>query len=529
MGNIWTVAPYVYKATTSGLEVYDYTSEALINYAYPAGANAVWANSQYIYIATTNSGVARCPVNSVSGTMVFSTYKQYPDITANEVLYIHGGGDYLCASTVSGVDRYKVSTDTRISTTVSGVSKCFQTSVGDYYFVVNPVIDIIGLDDSVFSWEYCSVITLSSGVPYDNYNMLFEIPLTAPDIYAHSSENGEDIRILDDTGNLVPFYIESWDGFTPPQFWTKLQAGTEKLYLLYGNPMIPVSASDGESTFLIYDDFEGDTLDSTKWTFNSNNTDSYHVTVHDGVADFRCQHYNAWLYMYSNQSFQTSTGLALDYAVKYTSPSTYETSMLWRVGFHSGAAYTGPYSEVRLSSNPAHTLFSNTSEGDVVGTKYLAKDDFKNHSIIESSNYQESTYDSETLTTSGSLTLDSHQIRFYNESNAGQPDVYVDWIRVRSYDPNLPTYTVAAGAATGTVFDLTKLYARYNSGSGYTYVSGQDAIISVSYIHDLHVTEDTSINGGNVLFLATTWGATVIEEKRSDESNCDKRIYLIET
>lgn len=133
--NIWSLDPYVYKATASGLEVYDLASESLLTFTFFAGGiNSVWANSQHIYVATTNSGIYR---STASGTPSFSVYKEVPNITHNTVNYLHGAGDYLCATTESGVDRYTLSSASRETTTVSGPYKCFQTSVGDYYYVVN--------------------------------------------------------------------------------------------------------------------------------------------------------------------------------------------------------------------------------------------------------------------------------------------------------------------------------------------------------------------------------------------------------
>ena len=137
--NIWTVDPYVYQATSSGLNVHDLSSEALINFiSFAGGVNSVWANDQYVYIATTVSGIYRSTVTTITGTSAaFNPYKTYPDITDNEVNYLHGNGDFLCASTVSGVDRYRISDGYRVSESGTDAQKCYQTSVGDYYYAVN--------------------------------------------------------------------------------------------------------------------------------------------------------------------------------------------------------------------------------------------------------------------------------------------------------------------------------------------------------------------------------------------------------
>jgi hypothetical protein len=136
--NIWTVDPYVYRATVSGLQVYDLSSEILINFIpVSSGVNSVWADISYVYIGTTNSGVYRCSsAVAVSGTS-FTEYKSYPNITSNEVVYLHGKGNYLCVSTASGVDRFTLSNGSRTYESAASPEKCFQTSGGDYYYYIN--------------------------------------------------------------------------------------------------------------------------------------------------------------------------------------------------------------------------------------------------------------------------------------------------------------------------------------------------------------------------------------------------------
>jgi hypothetical protein len=345
--NIWFKDPYIYKATASGVNIYNATSQSLIKRTtFPSGANSVWANDSHFYIGTSISGVYRCLINTISGTPVFEKYKSYPDITANNVNYLHGRGDYLCTATVSGVDRYKLSDDTRIYTNKDYVSKCFQTSNGDYYYVVNPFNNVLDLDDNIFGWDYGRTIVPSSIIPTNNYQFIFEIPLTQPDdIYRQTQQDGADIRIIDDKGVTLPYYIDLWDYSNPPIIWTTLSSGTEMFYMLYGNSAI-VSRYNQESSW-----------------------------------------------------------------------------------------------------------FGN---------------------------------------------------------------------------PTISGYTISRGQGINDLFNAAELHAVYNSSYEYVYESKQGNLLDASYISDLYVTEGTSSYGeGNVIFLATSWGATVIEEKRGDEANATKRVYLI--
>lgn len=238
--NMWYKDPYIYKATASGVSIYNPDSQALIKRTmFPSGVNSVWSDEDHLYIATSISGVYRCSVTTISGIMTFEKYKSYPDITDNDVKYLHGCGDYLCAATVSGVDRYRLSDGARTYTIKDRVSKCFQTSNGDYYYVVNPLNNIIGLDDNLFGWSYGRTVTPSSTIPQDSYQFFFEVPLTQPDdIYIQSQREGADIRLLEDGGAIAPFHIDLWDYVSPPKIWATLSSGTKLFYLLYGNSKV---------------------------------------------------------------------------------------------------------------------------------------------------------------------------------------------------------------------------------------------------------------------------------------------------
>ena len=136
---MWTLDPYVFKASSEGLKVFDLASESLIQLAeFTGGINSVWANDQHVYVATTNSGIYRALLTTVTGTIVFESYKSWPNITQNQVNYLHGNGDYLLATTLSGVDRYKISTDDHDYVFVDDATKCYQATTGDYYYIVSP-------------------------------------------------------------------------------------------------------------------------------------------------------------------------------------------------------------------------------------------------------------------------------------------------------------------------------------------------------------------------------------------------------
>jgi len=155
MPNIWTTDDYVYQSTVSGVNVYDNeTEEMLWLVGYAAGVNSVWADSTYLYIGTTNSGIYRCSVSTISGVQDTHQYLSEPDITNNLINYVHGADKYICVSTVSGVDHINMNTTARSYTDLDyGSSKCHQTSTGRFYYLQN--------DYMPSGWAYRRKIKLS--------------------------------------------------------------------------------------------------------------------------------------------------------------------------------------------------------------------------------------------------------------------------------------------------------------------------------------------------------------------------------
>ena len=80
--------------------------------------------------------------------------------------------------------------------------------------------------------------------------------------------DGSDIRFKDETGEALPYWIESW---TPDEavIWCRIPFipanRIKDIWIIYGNPAAR-SASDGDATFDLFDAFEGTSVDGSKWT-----------------------------------------------------------------------------------------------------------------------------------------------------------------------------------------------------------------------------------------------------------------------
>ncbi|CAD5243405.1 DUF2341 domain-containing protein [Thermococcus camini] len=107
-------------------------------------------------------------------------------------------------------------------------------------------------------------------------------------IFRNTQASGEDpyttnasIRIYDSNCNPVPFWIEYWDVQNRKALiWIRTsipRRGSTKLQLYFGNSAEPVKGN-GEDVFIFFEDFNRDTIDSTKWTNTSVAGDNGHNT-----------------------------------------------------------------------------------------------------------------------------------------------------------------------------------------------------------------------------------------------------------
>jgi len=145
----WYQNPY-YNTSSEGFEVYNtdisteyYIAKATIS----GGVNAICLLDGTVYIGTTNSGIFSMPETAVSGTDIYvvqdlnphlSVFKQYPDITGNNITALAGAGDYLTAITISGIDHFNLGHSDayyRTFATISGMTKCAQSEKGKFYYL----------------------------------------------------------------------------------------------------------------------------------------------------------------------------------------------------------------------------------------------------------------------------------------------------------------------------------------------------------------------------------------------------------
>lgn len=118
------------------------------------------------------------------------------------------------------------------------------------------------------SWQYYKEITISnSGGALSDYQVL--VQLSSSNFPTNARAYGADVRFTDASGNELSYWIESWDyAGRSAKIWVKVPSipanvvATIRMY--YGNPSAG-SSSNGDATFMFFDDFNNNYIDPDKW------------------------------------------------------------------------------------------------------------------------------------------------------------------------------------------------------------------------------------------------------------------------
>jgi hypothetical protein len=122
-------------------------------------------------------------------------------------------------------------------------------------------------------WSYRRPITIDNTANSNNltdYQVLVTLDTASLITAGKMRSDCGDIRFTDSNGTtLLNYWIESGCNTASTKIWVKVPSipanSTKAIYVYYGNPSA-TSLSSGDATFLFFDDFEGTSLDTTKWT-----------------------------------------------------------------------------------------------------------------------------------------------------------------------------------------------------------------------------------------------------------------------
>lgn len=248
--------------------------------------------------------------------------------------------------------------------------------------------------------------------------------------------NGNDIRFTDSLCNNLPYWIESGMNTTQTNIWVKVNSlpasGNKRIFCNYGNSSAS-AATNGDSTFLLFDDFNGISVNGAKWI---SNISSGAITVASGTANINSTNMAVLVSVanlpvpYVSESKVNSASGNWPSIAQLRSTADYSgitQCMDGTSSMHLGAANAGCGG---YSANFSHSGVP----GNVSGIWSL--------SWISQNSYF-SSWPSGTL--SGSLNLATITPTLKTAIGplcSGSGAMVVDWIRARKYAANTPTYAI---------------------------------------------------------------------------------------
>jgi len=126
-------------------------------------------------------------------------------------------------------------------------------------------------------WSFRIPITISNPAGSTLTDFQVKITLGSSFDFARAKSDASDVRLTTSDGTTeIPFWIETWNESTETAIvWVQVPSiptsGTT-VYLYYGNSRA-YSASDGDATFLFFDDFESPKKAQGYWTLGSPETE----------------------------------------------------------------------------------------------------------------------------------------------------------------------------------------------------------------------------------------------------------------
>jgi Domain of unknown function (DUF2341)/PKD domain len=333
-------------------------------------------------------------------------------------------------------------------------------------------------------WEYHKniIIKENSGEILTDYQIVVELNnLNFP---IETKTDGSDIRFSDENGIELNYWIEEWNYPCTAKIWVNVQnipANAEiKLLMYYGNPLA-VSSSNGEATFVFFDDFDGENLDLVKWHQGAFGRDGIDILSYsDSVLMFRGSGcgggFNDWRYAKSNEKWNGDE-IALRAKTKRSNGISYvgfgyDSSISDNINyFHIG--FDPVSGENRLDTfvsafNPDVGIYkSNQYFYNMVPETWYIVDLMKNENILRG-RISDSTGNE--LTTTERTDIDRNGDVFLSLCgvyNCITVRYYYDWIFVRKYANDEPT-----------IIGITPLVA--NPGGPYTGNEGESIAFDAS-------------------------------------------------
>jgi hypothetical protein len=116
-------------------------------------------------------------------------------------------------------------------------------------------------------WTFQRTITLSAPTPSAN----FQIRVQITDHSNMNATDGRDLRFYDASDVQADYWIETWNPAGTSTIWVEVPTGgSGSLKMYYGNAGAS-AVSNGDNTFIAFDDFSGSSVNTSKWDAKDTN------------------------------------------------------------------------------------------------------------------------------------------------------------------------------------------------------------------------------------------------------------------
>ncbi len=293
------------------------------------------------------------------------------------------------------------------------------------------------------AWGYFQPITITNTLPQTltNFQVKVTVNTAVPIGAGNMLASGDDIRFTYAGCTNVNYYIESGINTASTVIWLKVPSltasGNTTVDMYYGNPAAPAT-SNGDSVFLFFDDFNGPSLNLTKWTVRG--TPSV-LTQTAGILEL--QGNNNWEYIRSNTTWsgavvietRESTGIQPSAAMVLGYAGTDSRYTFRANGANKGVTYD---TDVAGGNAWFDMNFPNVPHPTNIYYDYEVQTDFVGSNIVVNSFCNTTTSSCNTVSTSLNSTTGTGYYVGFSTYAPGYIE-YVDWIKVRSYASQQPT------------------------------------------------------------------------------------------
>ena len=292
------------------------------------------------------------------------------------------------------------------------------------------------------SWSYKRQINITeqSGNSLTNYQVMLSINTT--ELYNEGKIRSDcgDIRFVDSTETIeLPYWIEVCDVTGGNStIWVKVNlsaSSTTTIYMYYGNSDATTTAN-GTAVFDFFDDFEGISLDTSKWTQTGGT-----AQVSNSILSFTSGEAGTWYKIYSNTEFTYPNILKSLFKIDDANPGTAGHGK--HLGFED-ASTDDKAVFVWHSGDGAYKTQTTNGESNNEQTLSVSLADWSVGEIFWNTSYTEFWVNGtprNNHTAVSTLPDEPISVLF---TTAGDGYIYVDWVLVRQYANPEPTYSIGS-------------------------------------------------------------------------------------